>query len=157
MPEMLQPWENDALASLEPQITEHRCEVRQHSCQPRIIMALIEEIEDDKPRSPSPIQFEEITDEEDEQPRKPKAPPPPPAATSTPPALVSEFQKKLQDLTSKMALPSDLLPAFMSEQAGELLYRHRRWKADSSAGRLRVVQGPGAAVPLATLSSHSDA
>lgn len=84
-------------------------------------MALIEEIEDDKRRSPSPIKVEEITDEEDEKPRKPKVAPPPPAATSAPPAPVSDFQKKLQDLTSKMALPSDLLPAFMSEQAGKLL------------------------------------
>ncbi|EKC99119.1 hypothetical protein A1Q2_06523 [Trichosporon asahii var. asahii CBS 8904] len=84
-------------------------------------MALIEEIEDDKRRSPSPIKIEEITDEEDEKPRKPKVAPPPPAATSAPPAPVSDFQKKLQDLTSKMALPSDLLPAFMSEQAGKLL------------------------------------
>lgn len=83
-------------------------------------MALIEEIEDDKPRSPSPIKIEEITYEEDDKPRKPKAPPPPPAVTAAPPAPVSDFQKKLQDLTSKMVLPADLLPAFMSEQAGEL-------------------------------------
>lgn len=78
-------------------------------------MAIIEEIEDSGRRSPSPIKVEEITDEEDEQPRAVEARPAPTPTTSA----KSEFQKKLQNLTSSIALPSDLLPAFMSEQAGE--------------------------------------
>lgn len=128
-----------------------RSEVRQHSCHRHTNnMAIIEEIEDNQPRLPSPL-VEELSDEEEERLQPSQPPPTPPAATSCP---VSDFQKMLQDLTLKVALPSDLLPAFMSEQACGSLFVNAMMGLTVSCRRLRLLQGPSSTVPLPALPAY---